>query len=457
MAMPGESILVVEDQPTTAATVRMQLEGLGYHIADVCYTGEQAVARALEVNPQLVLMDIVLGPGMDGIEAARQIRDARQIPIVYMTAYADEQVVELAKETDPAGFINKPVTSKDLLATLGLAFHTARGRSGAASHLEAGATSNSASIFCDVSGAIRYVNRAAETATGLDRLTLVGKSLNEVIQVLYGRTSKEAAARIEEVVRTRKTQIISHRTTFERGNVHDTYDTISPVFDTRGELSGFNLILDDRTIPRRLAELDQTIDALAIAFETIPTGVVAVDAGLGIKFMNRAAHELLSGHPGLTSSDGRLGARDDADQRRLQKLLADTLRLEREQAPLRITTIEDNDPIELVIQPVHASPGSRGIGPVAMIFMFDSANEGNITEEALIRLYGLTVAEAKVARLLVLGKSLEAVASELDISVHTVRTHLKHVFQKTGTRRQAELVHKLETGPAVLGLGRWSR
>ena len=73
-----------------------------------------------------------------------------------------------------------------------------------------------------------------------------------------------------------------------------------------------------------------------------------------------------------------------------------------------------------------------------------------VSHDILMRLYGLTKTEAKLVQLLVGGSTLDSAAQTLDISVNTARTHLKHVFHKTGINRQAELVHRIETGPAAL-------
>lgn len=100
--MNGASILVVEDQRTVAAIVALQIEKLGYRVVSIANDGEQAVALANKLHPDLVLMDIMLG-AMDGIEAAKRISAHRPTPIVYMTAYGDETVLERAKATRPLG------------------------------------------------------------------------------------------------------------------------------------------------------------------------------------------------------------------------------------------------------------------------------------------------------------------------------------------------------------------
>ena len=105
--------------------------------------------------------------------------------------------------------------------------------------------------------------------------------------------------------------------------------------------------------------------------------------------------------------------------------------------------------IELVVTPVagtHAGAGSTQI----LLYLFDAGIERDVSYEILTRLYGLTQTEAKLVQLLIRGLTLDEAAQDLEISVNTARTHLKHIFHKTGINRQTELVHRIETGPAGL-------
>ena len=112
------NILVVEDQ--RAGALRMRLRGLGY---DVMAIATEAIEKAAELKPDLILMDIKLGEGMDGIKAAHRIREQFAIPVVYVSAYADRELLDRACATHPARFIDKPFTTKDLLTTINLALH----------------------------------------------------------------------------------------------------------------------------------------------------------------------------------------------------------------------------------------------------------------------------------------------------------------------------------------------
>ena len=112
--MPETKILVVEDERVIGLEIEKRLEQLDYVVLDVLTSGEDAVAAALETPPDLVLMDIVLRGEMDGIEAAKQIRSIIDIPIIFLTAYADDQTLERAKISGPFGYIVKPFKAREL-------------------------------------------------------------------------------------------------------------------------------------------------------------------------------------------------------------------------------------------------------------------------------------------------------------------------------------------------------
>ena len=108
------NILVVEDEKIVAADIASTLEGLGYSVPGVVSSGEEAVRRVGELHPDLVLMDIVLGGQMDGVQAARLLRQRFSIPVVFLTAFADGDSLNRARASEPFGYIVKPFTKATL-------------------------------------------------------------------------------------------------------------------------------------------------------------------------------------------------------------------------------------------------------------------------------------------------------------------------------------------------------
>ncbi len=121
--MVKSRILVVEDEAIVAMGIKQKVEDLGHEVVDIAYTGEDAVATALETQPDLILMDIVLKGNMDGIEAATKIRNQLDIPVIYLTAYSDEEVLERARMTEPYGYIIKPFKKSELNANMEMALY----------------------------------------------------------------------------------------------------------------------------------------------------------------------------------------------------------------------------------------------------------------------------------------------------------------------------------------------
>lgn len=101
-------ILVVEDEQIVSKDIQIRLKRFGYEIAGAATSGEDAVSLAKETRPDLVMMDIMLKGEMMGTEAAEIIRNQYDIPVIYLTAYADQGTLKRAKVTEPYGYVLKP-------------------------------------------------------------------------------------------------------------------------------------------------------------------------------------------------------------------------------------------------------------------------------------------------------------------------------------------------------------
>jgi len=112
--MDSIKILIVEDEMIIGAKISMQLSNLGYQVIGLLPRGEDAIVHVQESKPDLVLMDINLKGGMDGIETAAQLQQHVNVPIIYLTANADEPTFNRAKTTKPYAFISKPYKQLDL-------------------------------------------------------------------------------------------------------------------------------------------------------------------------------------------------------------------------------------------------------------------------------------------------------------------------------------------------------
>lgn len=115
------NLMLVEDERVIAFDLKNQLQSFGYRVGAVLASGEQAVHRVAEVAPDLVLMDIHLEGPLDGIEAALQIQTRHRVPVVFLTAYAEDDTLRRALDCRPFGYLVKPCEARELHATIQMA------------------------------------------------------------------------------------------------------------------------------------------------------------------------------------------------------------------------------------------------------------------------------------------------------------------------------------------------
>ncbi len=119
-------ILVVEDESIVAKDIQICLKKLGYEVVGIVASGEDAVEKAKEMEPDLIMMDIMLKGEMSGIDAASIIRKTQDIPVIFLTAYTDRDTVDRAKESEPFGYIIKPFKEIDIQTAIEIALYKHR-------------------------------------------------------------------------------------------------------------------------------------------------------------------------------------------------------------------------------------------------------------------------------------------------------------------------------------------
>jgi serine phosphatase RsbU (regulator of sigma subunit)/DNA-binding response OmpR family regulator len=169
--MANEAILVVEDETLVALELKENLERLGYSIPAVVEYGEDVVAAIAQHRPDLVLMDIRLCGGVDGIEAAYQAKAEFEVPVIYLTAYSDAETLKRAAQTGPDAFLLKPIDDRELAANIELALERAKGGEPLRRELR-GAVSladalDTPLIIADLEGRVAHVNAGAALILGV--------------------------------------------------------------------------------------------------------------------------------------------------------------------------------------------------------------------------------------------------------------------------------------------------
>ncbi|MEX2479759.1 MAG: response regulator [Gammaproteobacteria bacterium] len=438
------NILVVEDQRSVAGALRMRLRGLGYGVLDIAKDADEAITKAAALKPDLILMDIRLGDGMDGIEAARRIRVELDIPVVYVTAYADRDLLERARDTHPAGFINKPFTTKDLLTTINLALdqESAQPRSTA--------LLREAVITADNQGRISFINAAAERLTGWTRREVIGRSLGAAVSMLYHIPAFAAERLIEDVLAAGR----EHRLPLGPSSVSGAPDVLAPLNDPDGARFGAALHFGAETMAASTAGAHRALSAMQEVLDQLPLGVILLDREGQIVRINAYARDIIAAGTVLEIDAGRLRARASAAQETLQALLRAAADDEpgAEDAAGELVLLGGDEPGTRVAAIVTATSRDYAFAGPSMltVTLFDLAHRRTLSATVLRQIYGLTRAEVNLVQTLVGGCSLEDGARELGIALNTARTHLKHIFHKTGAKRQSELIHQIETGPASM-------
>ena len=193
--MSQTKILIVEDEAIVAADLAVKLEKLGYGVAGVATQGGEAVEMALNSRPHLVLMDIQLEGGLDGIQAAEVVRGQYDVPVIYLTAHSDPGTLARAKLTGPSGYILKPFEERDLATQIELALYKHQAERKLREQREwlrvTLRSIGDAVIATDAQGRITFMNPVAEFVTSWSVAEAVGKPLREVFRIVneYTRTT----------------------------------------------------------------------------------------------------------------------------------------------------------------------------------------------------------------------------------------------------------------------------
>jgi PAS domain S-box-containing protein len=183
--MSKASILIVEDEYIVALDIENSLSHSGYSIAGQTDCGEDAVIKARDLRPDLILMDIGLRGTVDGIDAATQIRRQLDLPVIFLTAYTTPTILERARQAEPFGYVVKPFEERELISNIEMALHkhSMEKKLRASENKFRGVIENSsdAIALADDHGALIEWNPAAECITGLKRSEVLGLPQWEVI------------------------------------------------------------------------------------------------------------------------------------------------------------------------------------------------------------------------------------------------------------------------------------
>jgi two-component system cell cycle sensor histidine kinase/response regulator CckA len=257
MAKPG--ILIVEDERIIAMDIKHSLLNLGYDVVGMAASGEDAIVKAGEACPDLILMDIMLQGKLDGIEAAEQIRQRYNIPMVYLTAYANDTILARAKITEPFGYVLKPFRETELHSNIEIALyrHEMEKKLQHREHWLA-ATLRSISdgvIATDVNGRVIFMNPVAELLTGWNQDEAIDQDINQIFQI-FDEVTREPVELADLTVILKQdfftpptSNLLAIRDATERIIDH----RVAPIINDVGRPIGLIFLFRDITEHRRLA------------------------------------------------------------------------------------------------------------------------------------------------------------------------------------------------------------
>jgi PAS domain S-box-containing protein len=258
-------ILIVEDENIVAKDIKGSLKGFGYDVVDIVGTGEEAIRRTEELTPDLVLMDIMLKGKMNGIEVAHHIREHAHIPVVFLTAYADEDTLHSAKLSEPFGYIIKPFEDAELHSTIQMAvyrFDMERKLKEREQWLTTILKSISdAVIVTDEAGKITFINPVAEALTAFNQEEALGKNVFEIYRIIDDKNIGTTDQLIQDRIKSAMFVQRANQLLVSKNNDIVPVDTVQTnLIDTRETVTGSVVVIRD--ITKKLEAEAKTIESL---------------------------------------------------------------------------------------------------------------------------------------------------------------------------------------------------
>jgi CheY-like chemotaxis protein len=247
-------VLIVEDDDIIANLITLMLEKKGYAVAGKTGSGEEAILKAADLEPDLILMDINLEGQLDGITAARYIFQIFRFPIIFLTAMCDDDLLERAKNAQPYGYLLKPFTDRELTSNITLALHNHAIKKKYLDNYPLGSPQKimeilEVIILTDTRGRIIFYNPYAGRFLDLSQNQILMTHWRDVMMFINDKTDEQLADPIPEVVR--QMLVIMHdlhaAVVTRSGKRRNVSITVRPVMDDNNELLCVFLHLKEKT------------------------------------------------------------------------------------------------------------------------------------------------------------------------------------------------------------------
>lgn len=266
-------VLIVEDEALIARDLEATLEDMGYAITGLVASSREALESASEHCPDVALMDIRLRGEPDGIETASVLRERFRVPVVYVTAHADDETLERAAHTRPYGYLVKPFKAAEVKSVIELALHRHAVDTKLAERERWLSTTvqaiSDAVIACDNDERVRFMNPAAEKLTGWTQEEAIGRDLEEVFQLVSRQTGESIDNPVKSALSARQ-DASNVRTIAKSGVLKERKGDSERIVDNAvarrvvddGDVHGAVLVFRDATERSRLAERAEVAERL---------------------------------------------------------------------------------------------------------------------------------------------------------------------------------------------------
>ncbi len=263
--MSDIKILVVEDEIIVAKDITMRLKDLGYNPCDIASTGEEAIEKAIKHKPNLVLMDIMLKGSMNGIESAEKIKELLDIPVIFITSYADNPTLKRAKITEPFGYIIKPFDERELHINIEIALYkykTEKRLQQSEERLYKTLVSiGDGIITTNIDENITFMNPIAENMSGYSLDEAIGKNIHDIVS-FYKEDSAEKISDYLQISITNNQVINYESCIFVNDRINKEVivnNRIAPIKDYKNNISGAVVIISDITEKKQVKDINNLI------------------------------------------------------------------------------------------------------------------------------------------------------------------------------------------------------
>ena len=267
--MMKNTVLVVEDENIIAKDIENKLKRSGYVVVATVSSGEEAIKKTAEACPDLVLMDIMLAGDIDGIQAAEQIHTQFDIPVIYLTAYADENTLQRAKVTEPFGYLLKPFSVKEMRSTIETALYKNQMERKLKESEERYSTTlrsiGEGVIATNVNELVTFMNPEAEALTGWKQQEALGREFTDICKLIDEETREVIECPVTEVLREGNVIDLGNQVLLvvKQGQEIPIDARVSPVKNDVGDVIGVVVVCRDITERKQAAEkLQQAHDQL---------------------------------------------------------------------------------------------------------------------------------------------------------------------------------------------------